>query len=467
MNRHVSAVGPVSRASTLLLALSAGLVVAPMASPLTAQDTATSEVSPRLTPAAARGLLPDVRETLRGCEPLEMTVGGEGGTSRFSTVREALRHAAREDACAVKLRLRAGEHRGSFRVDRDVEILGPRRGTASIAGTVSLRGPHSLRVRSVHLRDAGAPGAVVVDHPDARLELRYLTVAGAAGHGVRQRGGRLVMDRVNVFGTRALADFSTSGVGIGLGEGVRARLSGITLSGNEGQALVARGRGTRVLARRLRVVATGHRPGAPLPALDLPPSYLRTLDGAPITGARAAPPADPGPDGEDGELDGTGAVEVAHGATLLARELRMSSNEWLGLHVHDGGRAHVRGGVVRGTRSVESDGGVNVGVVAGSAELRSVTLAGGDLAGLLVARDGSVRIRDSSTVTRNAIGVVLRSEHPVDCLGRDTRYVDNEINLDARADQVSGPLTGGVEDLLEGGSGGEPVDCARVPWRWP
>jgi len=451
----------VGRASTLVLAVSAGLVAASVASPLIAQDTATTKVDPRLRPGVAPGLL---RETLRACEPLVVRVGGEGGKARFPTVREALRHAAREEACAVKLRLGPGEHRGSFRVDRDTEILGPESGRATILGTVSLRGPHALRMRSVHLRDAGRPGAVIVDHTDARLELRYLTVAGATGHGVRQRGGRLLMDRVNVLGTVASASFSASGVAVALGEGVRARLTGVTLSGNEGQALVARGRGTRVLASRLRVVATDHRPGSPLPALHAP-SSLRTNVGAPNKGTFSAPRPDPDPVGEDGQFDGTGAVEVAHGATLLARGLRMSSNEWLGLHVHDGGRAHVRGGFVRGTRSVGSDGGVNVGVLAGTAELGSVTLAGGDLAGLLVARDGAVRIRES-TVTRNPIGVILRSEHPLACLGRGTRYLDNDINLDAGGARAPEPLTGGLEGLREGGDSGEPVRCARVPWRW-
>lgn len=419
----------------LLPAMSAICVLPPAAIPLRGQDTVSAEPARPLVPSAVRGALAN-RVFDPGCVPVDLTVGRTTDADA-ATIRGALRRAQDDNACSVRLRLAPGEHRGSFRVDRDTEILGPTGGRASIHGTVSVRGPHTLRVHSVHLRDAGRPGALIVDDPGARVELVTLTVSGAAGYGIRQRGGELLLDRVNVFGTRTLSAFSGSGVGIALSDGARVRLRGVTLAGNEAQALVASGTDTRVRARRLLVVNTGHRARSPL---------------------------------ADDDVHGVGAVEVGRGATMLASRLRMSDSEGVGIHVHDGGRLHVRGGLVRGTRKTDREGGVNVAVVGGTAELHDVTLSGADLAGLLLARGGAVSLA-GSTVSRNAVGVALRSDVPLECLRRRVVYRDNGVNLDASGPTLpesSLPLRA-AGDAEPGENGGErssdAAGCARVPWR--
>ncbi|HKK28494.1 MAG TPA: hypothetical protein VKB18_10460 [Gemmatimonadota bacterium] len=413
-------------AASLLGGGAAALLLAPAPARLRAQDTTSAEPTRRLPPSSIREALGH-RALGPSCVPTEFIIGDSAGADA-ATIRGALRRAQDDDACSVRLRLAPGEHRGSFRVDRDTEILGPTGGRASVHGTVSVRGPHTLRIRSVHLRHAGRPGALIVADRGARVVLTTLTISGAAGYGIRQRGGELLLDRVNVFGTRALSAFSGSGVGIALSDGARVRLRGVTLAGNEAQALVASGPDTRVRARRLLVVNTGHRARSPL---------------------------------ADDDVHGVGAVEVRRGAAMLASRLRMSDSEGVGIQVHDGGRLHVRGGLVRGTRKTDRESGVNVAVVDGTAELHDVTLSGADLAGLLVARGGTVSLA-GSTVSRNAVGVALRSDVPLECLRRRVVYRDNGVNLDA-----SGPTL--PETDLPPADGGERASdravCARVPWR--
>lgn len=353
------------------------------------------------------------------CLPLRLTVAArdaDAGGTGFASLRAALRHASEADACAVRVRLGAGEHRGSISLDRDTELVGPERGRAVFRGTLGNRGPHRLSVRGVHLRGAGRPGAVSVDHPRARTELRLLTVSGARGYGVRQEGGRLELDRVNVFETAAPAGFSGSGAGVLVSDGAEAKLDGVTLAGNETGGLVLRGPDTRARITKFRAFRTG----AP-------------------SGIGAPPP---------------GAVRVSAGATLLASAPRLDGNEVAGLHVRDGGRAHVRGGHVRRTRASGDRSGVNVVVNGGAAVLRDVILSDADLAGLVVDGGGSVSLVDG-TVSRNAIGVSLRSPHPLTCLQRGTVYRDNEINLDRATPPVPG------EEAADGSA-----RCARVPWRW-
>lgn len=348
-----------------------------------------------------------------GCVPLELTVVADGpgdGGRRFDSLRAALRHASRAEACAVRVQLSAGEHRGSVALDRDTEIVGPDRGQAFFRGTLSMRGPHRLSVRGVHLRGAGRPGAVSVDHPEALTELSYLTVSGARGYGVRQRGGRLALDRVNVVSTSSHPAVVGSGAGILVEEGARTVLDGVTLFGNATGGLVLRGPGTRAHARTLRVTDTG---------------------------AASEP----------------GAVRISGGATLLAEGLRLDGNEVAGLHVLDGGQVHLRDGLLRRTRSAGKRGGVNVVVDGGTAELRDVTLADAGLAGLVVDGGGAVTLRNGS-VARNPIGVSLRSSHPLRCLRLGTAYRDNEINLDTATPP---------EPDLDGR--GDSEGCARVPWR--
>lgn len=383
-----------------------------------APTSAVTEAARRVAERVARRAGDVARAELdRTCVPLRLTVGGRDanvGESGFASLRAALLHASDADACAVRVRLKAGEHQGSVSLDRDTELVGPERGRAVFRGTLGNRGPYRLSVRGVHLRGAGRPGAVSVDHPRARTELRLLTVSGARGYGVRQEGGRLVLERVNVFGIAAVVGLPGSGAGVLLSDGAEARLDGVTLADNETGGLVLRGTDTRARATKLHVLRTGAPPaGAPHP----------------------------------------GAVRVSGDATLLASVPRLDDNEVAGLHVRDGGRAHLRGGYVRRTRAAGDRSGVNVVVDGGAAVFRDVTLSDADLAGLVVDGGGSVSLVNG-TVSRNAIGVSLRSFHPLTCLQRGTVYRDNEINLDRATPPVPG------EEAEESGR------CARVPWRW-
>lgn len=443
---------PVAGAAAVAALVLAGAPCGPGPVPLAAQDTTRAIPVPGVDAADVLG---------QACVPLRLTVDATGRKARFRSVRAALRHASREEACAVRVRLRPGEHRGSFSVDRDTEIVGPRNRGAALRGTVSNRGPHRLVLRSLRVEGADFPGAVSVRHPRARTELRDVTIVGAGGYGVRQRGGRLAMERVGVHATGMPPAHAGSGVAVLLTDGARGRLEEVTLVGSAAQALVVRGSGTRARASDLRVTATGHRAASPFPRLErtLPRRPLDVPGGVRPGGTSLPPAGGVAGAGDRRERDGVGAVEVASRAILLAEHVQLFENELVGIHVHDGGRAHLREGAIRRSAAVGERGGVNVAVVGGTAELRGLALSGADLVGLLVAGGASVLL-EGSLVRGSEVGVALRSEVPLDCLRRDNRFSDNGVNLDV----ARPPAPGGADP---GGAAPDTPDarCARVPWR--
>lgn len=348
----------------------------------------------------------------------------------FRTIRAAIKHARIRGLGAVEVKLEPGDYHERVDLTMDTTLAGVEFGPVWLEGPIVNYG-HSLRVRNLRIGNQG-PCAVLSTGASSQTDLRCVAIEGTGERGVHQGGGHLVADWLAVRGTRAKTRADT-GVGVLLGNGAKAELRNVELSGNGAQALVARHRATVAVAENLYVANTNWHPA------------LESTE----------------------DLRVAGALHVGEGATLLGTTVRLENNDLCGVLVRGlFSGAHLDGAVVDSTREVaelEPRGGGIAGLVddTGALELRRFVLEEGDLCGLWIGVDCWVSAANG-TVRRNPIGVALRdSDFPIKLISTRVRYVENDRNLDAATLPIPEP-----PDPLDDRSGDDPaIDLSNFPGR--
>jgi len=310
--------------------------------------------------------------------------GGRGGVkpdgsaaAPYLTIGDALARAVRDAACGLELVLAAGDYDESVPVDRPLHIRGAGAGT-SIHGSILNHGGHPLTVEGLRLLKSPDPGAIVVDTCPAAIGVSNVVIAGAVRNGIDQSLGSLRATDVTVRDTVALADDRHAGFGIRLFD-VQAVLGGLQLTANGAGGLSVEGPGARAYIATSEVLNNNLNPHFPI--------------------------SNPDPD-----VIGAGIV-ADNGALLLAEFTDLRDNEFVGLHVRNGARAHFRYGSVARTRALGMFGGYNISINDDAqAELVSFTSADADLVGLAIylaqasASDGVVAYAPIGVVLTPPVG---------------------------------------------------------------
>ena len=326
----------------------------------------------------------------------------------FRTIRAAIKQARIRGLGAVEIKLEPGDYHERVDLIMDTTLAGVEFGPVWLEGPIVNYG-HSLRIRNLKIGNQG-PCAVLSVGASSQTDLRCVAIDGTGERGVQQSGGHLMADWLAVRGTRARTRADT-GVGVLLGNGAKAELRNVELSGNGAPALVARHRGTVAVAENLYVANTKWHPA---------------MENA-----------------ED--LRVAGAVHVGEGATLFGTSVRLENNDMCGVLIRGlFSGAHLDGAVVDSTREVaelEPRGGGIAALVddTGALELRRFVLEEADLCGLSIGVDCWVSAANG-TIRRNPIGAALwDSDFPLRLIATGVTYVDNDLNLDVDVSSLPVP----------------------------
>ena len=350
------------------------------------------------------------------CEPLVLYVDATGDEfakgdgsmgAPYRTIAEALLRAENEAACGLEIVLSGGTFPESVGVARTLWIRGQGAARTVIEGSIHNGGGHALHVSGVHLRGSQDPGAIVVDGPcDSVTEISHVKISRAVRNGILQRGGTLRAFATSVLGTEALADDRPAGAGIRLMDGAQAALGLLDVSRNGAGGLVIEGEGTRVY---LTVSQFNENHSNP--------HFLPDAVGA--------------------------GIEVNQGGLLLAEYTNLARNEFIGLHVRAGGKAHFRYGRIERTNELtvgtppilRTVGGYNAAVVDGGIlETSGFTLAHG-FVGLAIWRGYAAASHGTIRDQEWGIGYIPRDDFPVESqvacwVDRGVRWARTEVPVE-------------------------------------
>jgi len=274
--------------------------------------------------------------------------------------------------------------------------------------------------------------------------LKDVDISYAPHQGIYQEGGTLKLVNVALLRTKATNQQSHSGTGILLVGGVTAILHDVQLAYNEDGAFRIEGTGSRVYANKVTVKENG----------------CKGSDSAHYT-------------------FGNGAVEVSKGAVLFMENSIIMNNEFIGVFIFEGGKAHIRNTTVEGTTSVRTVqgnlGGANITVYQQTAnlsfgttelELTNVTSTGSDFCGLQII-DAWIRCQDV-TITGNMFGLNIQNPNTINSPGLDVCF-DNTSNynneVDYSLEYLPVPDPAEALDTIDGSTSAEQADtscCAHV-----
>ena len=228
-----------------------------------------------------------------------------------------------------------------------------------------------------------------------------------------------------------------SGRAIVLSGGTIAVFDDVHVRSNLGQALYVSGNGTKLTARNF---SANHN--------LLHPAVLNQT----ITA---------------GSFDYTGAVEIVEGALMLLEEFIIDGNEFLGVLVRNGARAHLRNGTISGTKGFSTPnvlyGGRNLGILYESTvEVHDLKVEHAESASIHISE--SYLSGSSLQILDNPIGVHERQQSETaynffKCV-HNLEMDNNTINFDGVALPVQDP-----EDILgTDEQGADAAYCPEVPW---
>ena len=388
-------------------------------------------------------------------EPSAKKVAEPRDENEFSKISDALDYAVENDYDCVNVDLAAGTYNeGTLEISRDTNFLGESKDSVTISGaSIVNEGSHQLGIKDVTLSESQGDAAVWVSNNAAVTRLETVDIVEATGNGLYQNGGDATLDDVTISNTirqtsgeviSGGGEFGElpaivlpvpidSGAGIFLKGGVKVILQNIIMDNNANGALRIDGENTKVYSNELDVRNSGFA------------SELYSEDGISVA---------------------NGAVEARNGALLLMENGIISNNDFVGLLIMEGAKAHVRDVDVEDTNSVNIDGrnlgGINVALKTSAdapygiseIEMHDFVVSGADLVGISV---NNGKIYAEGEVSENVIGIYLGTEADVeriDCL--DVASIDNEMNLDSVVLPVPGAY--GDEEALE---------CVEVPFECP
>jgi len=338
----------------------------------------------------------------------------DGSSARpYRSINDALARADRDKACGVEIALAAGRYTETIVLTRATRITGAGATRTSIVGSILDRDGYDLSVSALHLHRSPDPGAIVVDGAcPSSTKIGDVAISSATRNGIFQRGGSFRASNVTVSNTHALADERHAGAGIRLVDGVQGVLGQMSLHDNGSGALSAEGFGTRVyIAQSTANDNTGNL------------FFTSVVD----------------------EVGGLGAaIEAERGALLLAEFTNIKNNNFVGLLVASGARAHYRYGTISGTAiarvGFETIGGYNASLTGATAEFGDISLLAAELVGLGL-RD-SAATASGGIVTPSPIGMSLQESpdytreqlyqcvfSPMEFLGFDADRDENPLVL--------------------------------------
>jgi hypothetical protein len=427
-----------SQRTILLLVVMAAAVLVP----------AGAQTREKAAPSAGAGI-PRLGVAASEIPPVPLFVDANAGPGRpdgtlqkpFKTIRSALDFAAGKKYAGLILFVFPGNYEeGKITLRFNVSIKsflargGPRlqNPPALLRTTILNKGGFTLAVDSFTLDQS----SLTVAHGRAVTVIKDSLFENGTDFAIRQAGGKIKIENCTFRKTaRRATDIADAGTALILEQGTVGTLASVTFQDNENGALAVSGDNTRVYARN--VTASGNRSGPGVMAYE----------------------------------NGAGTVEVRDGALLLMENGLISDNGFLGLFVHNGGRAHIRDSLCEKTRSVTVNGsplgGSNIVVKQTRAalahgqaalQLTDVVTSGAALCGVQVI-DG-LFATSAGSVTGNAIGANIQSpegiipQSRVACFG-DTRFSGNGTNLDSANLPVPDPLGNGSQN---------PAGCASVPF---
>ena len=352
------------------------------------------------------------------CLPVELKVAktvSPGDPNVYPSIQQALAAADEAKYCAVKIVIGSGTYTGDLFIGRPTTLVGQFTQAAVIEGRISNASGH-------------------------RLSIESLTVRGAANCGIDQQMGEITLKNVVVSQTKRDPGNFATGVGIKLHGGVKADLTNVALSGNEGTALYIYGHDTVVKGSNVTVSGNRIHPLAVQKMID------------------------------EHSISNTAAVEVALSATLLLDGFAVHHNEIAGVLVRDNGKAHLRNGFASDTSGFNNPGD---GTTYGGNNLMSSR-------GGILEIDGfqsynaaacGIRMYESYLQCRNGevhhdvIGACLGpspedSYDAVHCILDNVRYYENGMNLDAETLPVPNPACSSTDPPPECSSS----YCPGVPW---
>ena len=337
--------------------------------------------------------------------------GGDGSEEKpYRTIIAALERAGQVNALSVRVLLSQGSYSGDLSINRDTEIIGDET-KPEIVGSIT--------------------------NTQFQLTLRNIKIVQAPMHGLKQSGGRLNMQNCVVKETRQLDANPLSGRAIVLSGGTIAVFDDVHVPSNRGQALYVSGDGTKLTARNFSANHNRIHPQVHNQAITA------------------------------GSFDYTGAVEVVEGALVLLEEFTVDGNEFVGLLVRNGARAHLRSGTISSTKGFSTAGrlygGRNLGILYESTvEVHDIKVERAESVGIHI--NESYFSGSNLQIHNNPIGV-YETQQPeteynfFECV-HDLEMMNNSLNFEGVALQVPDP-----EDIL--GSDEQDEDaayCPEVPW---
>ena len=338
---------------------------------------------------------------------------GEGGDGTevypFGTITRALEHADALEAMKVRVMLGYGVYEEDILINRATDIIGDET-IPKIRGTIDGAG-RSLLLENIEIREA-------------------------QDYGVRQVGGNLEMRNCRIVETRRSGNDPSSGRGVTLSGGTTAILTCCVFRSNDGQALLIKGEGTKATCS------------------DLQATYNRVN---PTAAQQAA---------ESNDVSGTGCIEVTDGAKLQMEEFDLVSNEYIGVLLRDGSRAHLRYGRIDRTENIENRGGFNLSLLHDCRiELQHIVTSNG-MCGLFMFHSW-LRVIDIELIG-NSIGIACQEPPQGYDLGACLYAFEGNIRMENNGINFDSPGAMTVPDhsdiLGDDDSGGAEPNCPEVPW---
>lgn len=346
---------------------------------------------------------------------------GDGTTLHpFQKIMDALSTAKRNNQ-AVIVNISTGSYPENLVITGNTTLRGmtkpgsqKKKSTVTILlGSITNNNPTELKIEDLHIANAAAPGAVVVNNHEAKTILRNVTISRATRYGIFQRGGTLTVNDATIIftspgvipttGKSNIEETVCYGTGIFIKNTI-ASLVNVQLQRNV-QGLMADGATT--IVEITNMLAEKNRPAL----ID----YFFCDSSTILT-------------------NGLAAIEARNGATLRVQGIKILDNIIRGLSIHDGARFIGTDVIILRTRSVlcvngGNRGGMNVTVMNGGAwlELTRFEIGYADMCGLyLVNANG--RCADGN-VHHNLLGIWIRqqpADFNFDAFITNVTFRDNE-----------------------------------------
>ncbi len=309
-----------------------------------------------------------------------------------STIRQALKLAAKGKADMVDLRVRQGKFKGDIVIDRPTRIIGT---AAKGEGGVIIDGS-------------------VINEDGHYLVMKNVQILARKNFGISQKGGILDMENIAIESVSRAINREAA---IHISRGARALIKSLQWRGYNASALYVTGAGTKVVVS-----------GLSISRFKFAPAFIEAMP-----------------------FPATGVIEVGDNATLLAEWCALDNNDYVGIYVHSGGRMHFRNGWVDGTKAVATSqgtiGGANFVFTSGAkVELRNFMSRN---AGFGIILQDAYLTAETGIIKGNTVGISFNNlpagYKPLNCMD-SVSFVGNGTRTGGTSALPLPPAPGSVPD---------------------